>query len=159
MKIKKRRLDRKSFLYQSLAFFLFAPLFLNLVGNLIAISGQYTFYYLGYNSVAIASRFIENTIFNISGRVLLLALTSLSASALMYFIYYYAKRGKVFFLIVGVLLYAADFTLAFHPAYLEGVLGTKIANFIHLLFLILIFVVILARLLNSPIKRGYYDYA
>lgn len=151
--------DVKKFMYRILAFFLFATIFMNLVGNLIALSGQYTFYYLGYNSVAIASRFIENTIYNISWRVLLLGLATLFSSAVMYFLYYYAKRGNKFLFMLAIIMYGLDHILSYNALYMEGQLGTTISVFIHYFIFICWLVFALAFFLVAPLKRGQYDYA
>ena len=159
MKRKYKTKDVKQFTYRTLTFFLFVPLVLNLVGNLLALTSQYTFYFLGYNFVAILSRFIENTIYNISWRVLLLGLVTLFSSAFMYFIYFHAKRGNKALLIVGVLLYVLDHLLVYTDLYMEGTTGTKISIFIHFAFIILFAIFALAYFLVKPLKRGDYDYA
>lgn len=159
MKRKQNKKDVKQFTYRTLTFFLFVPVFLNLIGNLLAMSGQYTFYFLGYNFVAIASRFIENTIYNISWRVLLLGLLTLFSSAFMYFLYYHAHRGNKALLIVSVILYILDHLLVYTDLYMEGSSGVVISSFIHYFMMIFIATLALAYFLVKPLKRGKYDYA
>jgi hypothetical protein len=159
MKKRNQAKNVKLFTYRMLTFFLFALALLNLGANLFAISQQYTFYYLGFNSVAIASRFIENTIYNIGFRVLLLGMTSLVASMIMYLLYFYAAKGRIVYIIIALLLYSADYSLTYLPNYLEGTHGIIISNFIQLSALTVMLFLIILNLFVHPKRRGLYDYA
>lgn len=159
MKRPKKHKNVKNSIFRALTFFLLVPLLLNLIGNFAGISGQYTYYHYGYNTVAIASRFIENTIFNIGWRVFLLGLTTLIGSGFMYFLYHYAKKGRFTPLILGFLIYFADYVFLFSPHYYETKAGYMIANFMHLTFLAFFGVGLLLYFLINPVRRGFYDYA
>ncbi|MFA5485928.1 MAG: hypothetical protein WC275_02430 [Bacilli bacterium] len=157
----KRRKDKNvnRSLTRTLTFFLLVPLLFNLIGNFIGISGHYTFYYYGYNVIAIISRLIENAIFNVGWRIFTLSIISIVASSLMYFLYLKAKKGRVYAFIIGVILYIADFGLVFSPYYFEGKMGVNVSNFIHLTVLLFFVVGLLLKLLMAPGRKGYYDYA
>lgn len=141
-----------------LALFLFITLVLMLIGNFIGISSQYTFYHFGYNGIAIASRFIENTIFNIGWRVFLLGMTTMLAAAIMYFFYYQTKKGRIWALVVAYALYFADFFLAQSIYYTESVNGLKISAFMHLLVFSFVLFTLLLAFFRKPIRAGYYDH-
>ncbi len=146
-------------LRRALTFFLFIPLLSNLIGNFIGISSHYTFYYYGYNSVAIISRLLEDTITNVGWRIFTLGMLTMITSALMYLLYAKAKKGKLYAFIIGFVLYAVDFSLVFSIHYYEGATGIIVSNFIHLMILLYFVVVGLLFLLKNPRWRTRYDYA
>lgn len=158
MKRKTPRNVNRS-LTRTLTFFLLIPLLFNLIGNFIGISGHYTFYFYGYNSIAIISRLIENAIFTIGWRVFTLGIISMVASSLMFFLYLKAKKGRVYAFIIGLVIYVADFALIFSPYYFEGTFGVNVSNFIHLTMLLFFTVVFMLKIFIAPGRRGSYDYA
>jgi hypothetical protein len=146
-------------IYRYLTLFLFIPLLVNLIGNFIGISGHFTYYHFGYNAIAIASRYIENTILNIGWRIFLLGMTTVLSSGLMYGLYVAARKGYVFALVLGILLYIVDAFLSLSPLYFESTQGVNITNFIHLVMFAMLFMMILLYLLINPERRKSYDYA
>ncbi len=159
MKKVKKEKNVKQAITRVLTFFLFLPLIFNLVGNFLGISGHYTYYYYGYNSVAILSRIIEDSIFTIGWRIFVLGIVSLVASLIMYFLYTKAKRGRVYAFVIAIILYGLDFALIFSGHYYEGPLGEVVSNFIHLMTFLFVIVLGLLRFLINPVGRGRYDYA
>lgn len=158
MKKRKEKNVNRS-LTRALTFFLLIPLLFNLIGNFIGISGHYTFYYYGYNGIAIISRLLENAIFNVGWRIFTLGIISIVASSFMYFLYLKAKKGRIYAFIIGLIIYVADFGLVFSPYYFEGPLGVNVSNFIHLTMLLFFVLILLLKVFLAPGRRGYYDYA
>lgn len=153
---KERNLKRN--IYRYLTLFLFFPLLFNIVGNFIGLSSQYTFYHYGYNLIAIVSRIVENAITAMGWRIFLLGLITMLSSVLMYFLYYFARKGRVLPLILGAVIYLVDALAVFSPYYLESPNGLFITNFIHLVMFSVLFVGILLYLLISPERRKSYDH-
>ncbi len=140
-------------------FFLLVPALLNLIGNYIGLTQQYTFYSFGYNSVSLLSRLIENNIVDLTWRTIALVLITFLASFIIFIFLRQTRKGNGWIFVLLFLLYSADALLVYSNSYLENGLALSITTFIHYFVLLVVATLALFYAYLSPIKRGYYDHA
>ncbi|OQC49746.1 MAG: hypothetical protein BWX57_00767 [Tenericutes bacterium ADurb.Bin024] len=156
---EKSPINAKKFVFKLINFFLLIIIFTNLIGNFFGISSDYTYYHWGLNSIAILSRYIENSVLDIGMRIFLLGLTSMLSSALLFLLYHFARRGKTFPLVLSIIIYIIDYALVFSPWYRESSFSYLWSSFIHLVLIALILAsALLFLLINPGGDKDYYDF-
>ncbi len=140
-------------------FFLLLPALLNLIGNYVGLTHQYTFYSFGFNAVTLLSRYIENNIVDITWRTIALVLVTFITSFIVFVLLRQTRKGKHGIFIFLFVLYALDSALVYTNGYLENASAMSITTFIHYFTLLTVGVLGLFYAFISPIKRGYYDHA
>ncbi len=156
---EKSRINPKKIVFKLINFFLLLIIFSNLIGNFFGISSDYTYYHWGLNSIAIFSRYIENSVLEIGMRIFLLGLTTMVSSALLFLLYHFARKGKIVPLVLAIIIYIIDYSLVFSPWYRESTFSYIWSSFIHLIMIALFMAAgLFLLLLNPGGNKEYYDF-